>query len=81
VEEAMNMNVERFRRLATDFQWIHQGIGVLGGMTFFVGSILFLYHGAVQTAGLWLFIVGSAGMMVGNIGNALLNYERHKLNT
>lgn len=74
------MNVERFRRLVTDFQWVHQGIGVLGGVTFFVGSIFFLYDGTVQTVGVWLFIVGSAGMMIGNIGSALVKYERHELN-
>ncbi|MDN5750684.1 MAG: YrhK family protein [Pseudonocardia sp.] len=61
----------------TDFQWVHQGIGVLGGVTFFVGSIFFLYDGALQRAAVWLFIVGSAGMMIGNIGSALIKYERH----
>lgn len=76
----MNASVERFRRLVTDFQWIHQGIGVLGGVTFFVGSIFFLYDGVVQLVGVWLFIIGSAGMMIGNVGSALVKYERHELN-
>lgn len=38
----MAMSTERFRRWAHDFAWFHQGIGVLGGLTFFVGSIFFL---------------------------------------
>lgn len=75
------MSVERFRRLVTEFQWLHQGIGVLGGVTFFVGSIFFLYDGAVQRAGVWLFIIGSAGMMVGNIGSVIVKYERSELNS
>lgn len=73
------MALERFRKLVTAFQWLHQGIGVLGGATFFVGSILFLYDGAVQRAGIWLFILGSAGMLIGNIGSVIVKYERHEL--
>ncbi len=72
------MSLERFRKLVTAFQWLHQGIGVLGGVTFFVGSIFFLYDGTVQRAGVWLFIIGSAGMLIGNVGSAIVSYERHE---
>lgn len=73
------MDRARLRQLATGFTWLHQGIGVLGGVTFLVGSVLFLYDGLLQRAAVWLFIVGSAGMLVGNVGSALLTYERHEL--
>ncbi|HET7315572.1 YrhK family protein [Salinisphaera sp.] len=76
----MAMNTERFRRLATDFEWVHQGIGLLGGLTFFVGSIFFLYQDPLQIVGVWLFILGSFGMLVGNLGSFLVKYESHKLN-
>jgi hypothetical protein len=76
----MHLTTARFRRFTADFQWIHQGIGLLGGLTFFVGSILFLFEGNLQRAGIWLFIIGSAGMLVGNAGSFLAKYERHELN-
>jgi membrane-bound ClpP family serine protease len=75
----MSISVQRVRRWVTDFQWVHQGIGVLGGVTFFVGSIFFLYAGALQLAGVVLFIIGSAGMMIGNLGSVIVKYERHEL--
>ncbi|GAA3223842.1 hypothetical protein GCM10017691_11240 [Pseudonocardia petroleophila] len=73
------MNRARLQHVATEFRRLHQGIGVLGGVTFFVGSILFLYDGLLQHAAVWLFIVGSAGMLVGNVGSALITYERREL--
>lgn len=73
------MNRAELQDVATEFRWLHQAIGVVGGMTFFVGSVLFLYDGLLQRAGVWLFIVGSAGMLVGNVGNTLITYERHEL--
>lgn len=76
----MAMNTDRFRRLAADFQWVHQGIGLLGGLTFFVGSIFFLWKDPLQLVGVWLFIIGSAGMLVGNLGSFVVKYERHQLN-
>lgn len=76
----MAMNTATFRRLANDFAWVHQVIGLIGGLTFFVGSIFFLFKDPLQLVGVWLFIVGSLGMLVGNAGSFLLKYERHELN-
>jgi len=73
------MNRAELRRVSTEFRWLHQAIGVVGGLTFFLGSVLFLYDGVLQRVAVWLFIVGSAGMLVGNVGNALITYERHEL--
>lgn len=75
----MNMNTRRFRRWANDFGWFHQGIGMLGGVSFFVGSILFLWKDPLQMIGVWLFIIGSFGMMIGNIGSFLIQLESSKL--
>ncbi len=69
----------RFRRLASDFQWFHQGIGVFGGLTFFIGSIFFLWKDPIQLAGVWLFILGSFGMLIGSVGSFLVKWERHEL--
>ncbi|MDN5872102.1 MAG: YrhK family protein [Nitrococcus sp.] len=49
------MSTERFRRLVNDFGWFHQGIGVLGGLLFFIGSILFLWKDPLQLIGIYLF--------------------------
>lgn len=57
------------------FQWFHQTIGVLGGLTFFVGSIFFLYDDVWKKAGTWLFIIGSFGMLIGNIGSVIVRYR------
>lgn len=70
----------RISRFVTDFPWIHTGLGLLGNFSFFVGSICFLWSGLIQEVGVWLFIVGSAGMLIGSLGDAFVKYERHKLN-
>ncbi|WP_244223693.1 YrhK family protein [Amycolatopsis circi] len=48
-------------------------------MIFFVGSVLFLSN-ATEVLAIWLFIVGSFGMMLGAIGQAVYIHERHRLN-
>ncbi len=59
------------RTLVTDYQYIHLGIGIIGNSLFVIGSILFfdqfksLHHLAV-----WLFTLGSAGMLAGALGKA-----------
>lgn len=52
-------------------KWIHVSLGLVGNVSFFVGSILFLSE-TLQPIGTWLFIVGSAGMLVDSIGAAIL---------
>jgi hypothetical protein len=74
----MRLSARRFQQVMYRLQWVHQGIGVLGGLTFFVGSILFLYHEPVQTVGTWLFIIGSAGMFIGNLGSMVVRREIQK---
>ncbi len=58
--------------LLQDYEWVHTLLGLLGNVSFFVGSIFFLFE-SLKTAGVWLFIIGSAGMLVGSIGRAVLD--------
>lgn len=65
----------RFIYESPGFPWVHLGIGLVGGLTFFVGSIFFLWEGALQLAGVWLFIIGSFGMVLGSLGQTLVKIE------
>ena len=60
-----------------DFRWIHIGLGLLGNLSFFIGSIFFLWASWMRV-GTWLFIGGSAGMLVGSIGSAIVNWEEQE---
>ncbi len=59
------------------FPWVHLALGLLGNTAFFVGSIFFFYE-HLKTAGIWLFVVGSLGMLVGSIGQLLVSVERKR---
>lgn len=59
--------------LVRDYQWFHTTVGILGNLTFFVGSIFFLFE-TLKTVGTWLFIIGSFGMLVGALGRALVDH-------
>lgn len=74
----MHMSTERFRRWGNDFGWIHQGLGVAGALSFFVGSILFLWKDPLQLIGVWLFIIGSFGMLIGNVGTFFFQLEKNE---
>ncbi len=59
--------------LVNDYGWIHTGTGMLGNLTFVIGSVFFLPHfSSLQTSGVWLFIIGSALMLVGAVGDLLV---------
>lgn len=59
------------------FPWVHLGLGILGNTAFFVGSIFFLYE-SLKTEGIWLFVIGSFGMLVGSLGQLLVSVERKR---
>jgi hypothetical protein len=67
------------RTFIREFPVVHLVIGVVGNVIFFVGSVLFLWS-ALELVAIWLFIVGSFGMMLGAIGQAVYIHERHRLN-
>jgi hypothetical protein len=55
-----------------DYAWVHTSIGLLGNLCFVIGSLLFLQE--KQDLGTWFFIIGSAGMSIGSLGNAIVMY-------
>ncbi|MFP4437635.1 MAG: YrhK family protein [Chloroflexaceae bacterium] len=54
---------------------MHTIIGIIGNVCFFVGSIFFLFD-TLQTAGTWLFIFGSLGMLISSVGSAIVMAHR-----
>lgn len=67
--------MDPIRTFLREFEWIHTGVGILGNLSFAVGSVLFLSE-ATMRVGVWFFIVGSFGMLIGSVGAALLKFER-----
>lgn len=78
-----NASTQRLPRmlhvLVCDFSWIHIGLGLIGNFAFVVGSCLF-FSAATKNLALWLFVIGSSGMLLGSIGSALVKYERTQRN-
>ncbi|MBZ6379344.1 hypothetical protein B5C34_08265 [Pacificimonas flava] len=69
------------KTVVEDYGWIHTGLGLLGNVMFFVGSILFLpQFEQWKTTGIWLFIVGSFLMLVGALGEFVVNLRRRGRN-
>lgn len=59
------------------YEWIHLTIGIIGSLLFFTGSVLFFH--SHEFIAMILFMIGSFGMLLGNIGSALVRYAiRHK---
>ncbi len=62
------------RVLVHDYGWIHTGIGLVGNVLFFIGSIYFLpSFESWKVWGVWLFIAGAALMSVGSLGRLLVS--------
>ena len=58
------------QKAARDYERVHSLLGITGNAMFFVGSICFLFE-PLRTVGVWLFIVGSFGMLVASVGSKL----------
>jgi membrane-bound ClpP family serine protease len=67
--------MQTLAKLIRDYEWVHLTLGVTGNALFVVGSVFFLFE-ALMTAGTWLFIFGSALMLVGATCNALIKIVR-----
>ena len=65
------------RELVYEFPLVHLVTGLFGNITFVLGSILFFFPDS-HKAGLWLFIFGSSGMLLGSLGEVLVRYERRR---
>ncbi|MDQ6645725.1 MAG: YrhK family protein [Pseudomonadota bacterium] len=61
--------------LVCDYEWIHICLGLIGNLAFVAGSFLFFSASTKQLA-LWLFVIGSFGMLIGSMGSAFVKYER-----
>jgi hypothetical protein len=65
------------REIVRDYEWFHTMVGIGGNIAFFVGSVLFLFE-ATKRAGLWLFVAGSLGMLMGSVGAGLVRRVRRR---
>lgn len=65
---------QRAIRFVEEFHWLHTTLGLIGNVSFFVGSVFFLWE-ATKLAGIWLFIIGALGMMLGSIGDAVAKMQ------
>ncbi|MEG6507434.1 YrhK family protein [Methyloligella sp. 2.7D] len=56
------------------YGWVHQVLGVLGNTAFVVGSVMFLPRfPSWYSFAVWLFIVGSALMLIGALGRLAMD--------
>src|SRR6476660_4599808 len=60
-----------------DFPWVHLGLGLIGNTLFVVGSVMFFWD-SVKTLAIWLFVLGSLGMLIGSVGELLVRVEKHR---
>lgn len=75
-----NSNIKKHSRLSeflSDFPWIHLGIGIIGNISFVAGSIMFFYD-SLKTPALWLFTIGSSGMLIASLGQLFVKIEEHR---
>lgn len=63
-----------------EYSWIHMGIGLIGNVLFFTGSILFLPAlEPYKPIGVGCFIIGSFLMLIGAIGRFVVDiYDRKR---
>ena len=60
-----------------DFPWVHLGLGLTGNMLFVVGSVMFFWA-SVKALAIWLFVLGSLGMLLGSVGELLVRVEKRR---
>jgi len=58
------------------YRWVHTLIGMVGSGIFLVGSILFMLD--VEKVPGVLFVIGSSGMLLGNIGQLITDRKREQ---
>lgn len=60
-----------------DFPWLHLGLGLAGNALFVIGSVMFFWD-SVKTLAIWLFVLGSLGMLIGSVGELLVRIEKRR---
>lgn len=77
-ETSSQDNVHRWLgTVMREFPWVHLGLGLVGNTMFFLGSIFFFYEG-LKTLGIWLFVIGSFGMLTASVGEFLIRIEKKR---
>ncbi len=59
------------------FPWVHLALGIFGNALFLTGSVLFFWH-TVKTLAIWLFVIGSLGMLLGSVGELLVRIDKRR---
>lgn len=59
------------------FPWVHLGLGLVGNALFVVGSVMFFWP-CVKTLAIWMFVLGSLGMLLGSVGELLVRLEKRR---
>lgn len=72
-ERADRGTMRALRSLIREHDWVHTALGLIGNAAFLVGSILFFWESTTMT-GVWLFVIGAAGMLLGSIGQAVVKH-------
>jgi hypothetical protein len=65
---------QAIQEFVSKYQWIHTSLGLIGNFSFFIGSVFFLWD-STQIIGVWLFIIGSAGMLFASLGDMFVMVE------
>ena len=71
------IDIRPIKKILDDYEWVHTGLGIVGNVCFLVGSVLFLWE-STKSTGVWLFIVGALGMLIGSVGAAVVRVERNR---
>lgn len=58
------------------YRWVHTLISLIGSAVFVLGSVLFMLE--VETLPGILFVIGSSGMLLGNIGQLIADRKREQ---
>lgn len=67
------------RTLVQDYEYIHTVMGIVGNLLFVVGSVLFFKTFEQYYAlAVWMFVVGSALMLIGSLGDGLRRMWDHR---
>jgi hypothetical protein len=49
----------------------------MGNLLFVIGSVMFFFK-QVETGAIWLFVLGSAGMLTGSVGELFVRIEKRR---
>lgn len=61
-----------------DFPWLHLTLGLVGNLLFVIGSVLFFFQ-QLETGAIWLFVLGSTGMLTGSLGELFVRIEKRHM--